>query len=226
MMAWGWKADLLSVFPGGVLESLMTIATFLMLIVYHWLLIRRVRLNPLRTAVGITNHVRVQWVRSVMDGRCDILAVQTLRNGLMAANFLASTAILISLGLLSVAFRPGLFEEISHSLNLAGARSEFLWMFKLMLLVVLFFYAFFNFTLTIRYYNHAGFMINILEVHDPTVTPEGVAGVINQGALHYTLGMRGFYIAVPVGLWLFGPVWMMAGAIVLVWSLNKLDRKA
>ncbi len=225
-MNWKWGTDLLPVFSSGLLESLFAAATFMLLIVYHWILIRRVRRRPLSTAVGITNHVRVQWVRSVMDSKCELLAVQTLRNGLMAANFLASTAILISLGLLSVAFKPGLFQEISHALNLAGARSEILWMFKLMLLVVLFFFAFFNFTLTIRYYNHAGFMINILEAHDPTVTPEGVAEVLNQGALHYTLGMRGFYLAVPVGLWLFGPVWMLAGAIVLVWVLNKLDRTA
>ena len=225
-MTWAWKIDLLPVFQSGLLESLFAVATFVLLLIYHWLLIRRVKRDPLATAVGITNHVRVQWVRSVMDSKCELLAVQTMRNGLMAANFLASTAILISLGLLSVAFKPGLFQEVSHALNLAGARSEILWMFKLMLLVVLFFFAFFNFTLTIRYYNHAGFMINILEAHDPTVTPEGVADVLNHGALHYTLGMRGFYLAVPVGLWLFGPVWMLTGAIVLVWTLSKLDRTA
>ncbi len=225
-MTWAWKTDLLPVFQSGLLESLIAAVTFVLLIVYHWLLIRRVRRHPLQTAMGITNHVRIQWVRSVMDSKCELLAVQTLRNGLMAANFLASTAILISLGLLSVAFKPGLFLEISHALNLVGARSEILWMFKLMLLVVLFFFAFFNFTLTIRYYNHAGFMINILEVHDPTVTPEVVAEVLNQGALHYTLGMRGFYLAVPTGLWLFGPLWMLTGAVVLVWALNKLDHTA
>ncbi len=225
-MTWAWKTDLWPVFQSGLIESLIAAVTFVLLIAYHWLLIRRVRRNPLRTAMGITNHVRVQWVRSVMEAKCDILAVQTLRNGLMAANFLASTSILISLGLLSIAFKPGLFQEISHALNLAGARSEILWMFKLMLLVMLFFFAFFNFTLTIRYYNHAGFMINILETHDPTVTPEGVAEVLNHGALHYTLGMRGFYLAVPMGLWLFGPVWMLTGAVVLVWALNKLDHTA
>jgi uncharacterized membrane protein len=225
-MTWQWKTDLLPVFESGLLESLIAAATFVLLIAYHCFLIRRVRRQPLQTAVGITNHVRIQWVRSVMDGKCEILAVQTLRNNLMAANFLASSAILVALGLLSVAFRPGLFQEISHALNLAGARSEILWMFKLLLLVVLFFYAFFNFTLTIRYYNHAGVMINILEAHDPTVTPEVVAEVLNHGALHYTLGMRGFYLAVPVGLWVFGPLWMLAGAIVMVWVLNKIDRTA
>lgn len=218
--------DLLPVIRSAYLEIGIAALTFLLLLIYHLLLVARVRRHPLQTAVGITNHVRQQWVRSIMQGKNDVLAVQTMRNGVMAANFLASTAILISLGLLSAAFKPGLFQEISHAINLLGTRSETLWMFKLMTLVVLFFFAFFNFTLTIRYYNHAGFMINILEAHDPTVTPEVVAEVLNHGALHYTLGMRGFYLAVPVGLWMFGPLWMLAGAIVMVWVLNKLDRMA
>lgn len=223
-MTWEWKTDLLPVFQSGLLESIIAATTFVLLIAYHWLLIRRVRRQPLRTAVGVTNHVRIQWVRSVMEGKRELLAIQTLRNSLMAANFLASTAMLVSLGLLSVAFKPGLFQEISHALNLAGARSEILWMFKLMLLVVIFFFAFFNFALTIRYYNHAGFMINILESHDPTVTPEVVAEVLNHGAMHYTMGMHGFYLSVPIGLWLFGPLWMLIGAIVTVCVLSKLDR--
>jgi hypothetical protein len=52
----------------------------------------------------------------------------------MAATFLASTAILISLGSVSAAFRPGIFMEVSHALNLLGTKTETLWMFKLMLL--------------------------------------------------------------------------------------------
>lgn len=66
------------------------------------------------------------------------MAVQTLRNKVMAATFLASTAILISLGLFSAAFRPGVFSDISHALNLLGTKTETLWMFKLMLLGILF----------------------------------------------------------------------------------------
>lgn len=221
-----WKIDLLPLIHSHLSESILTATTFLLLLVYHLKLIAKVRHEPLQTAIGITNHVREQWVRSIMQGKSDILAVQTLRNGLMAANFLASTAIIVSLGLLSVAFTPGLFQHIPQALNLAGVRSETLWLFKIMLLVVLFFYAFFNFTLTIRYYSHAGFMINILEAHDPTVTPELVADVLNHGALHNTLGMRGFYLAVPVGLWMFGPLWMLAGTIVLVFVLSRLDRTA
>ncbi|MBT8338424.1 MAG: DUF599 domain-containing protein [Desulfatitalea sp.] len=208
------------------LELGMTAAVFFLIAVYHWRLVKQVRSKPLETAVGITNHVRTQWVRSVMQEENHLLAVQTLRNGLMAANFLASTAILISLGLLSVAFKPGLYNEISQALNLAGMRGETLWMFKLMLLSATFFLAFFNFTLTIRYHNHAGFMISILETHDPTVTPDTVADTLNHGALHYTYGMRAFYLSVPTALWLFGPVWMLCATMVLIWVLQRLDHTA
>ncbi|UCH19530.1 MAG: DUF599 domain-containing protein [Deltaproteobacteria bacterium] len=208
------------------LEIIFSATAILILLIYHVHLVYKVRRVPLTTAVGITNHVRRKWVQSIMQHGRDILAVQTLRNQVMAATFLASTAILISLGLLGVAFRPGVFEGISHALNITGAKNETLWMIKLLVLAVLFFSAFFNFTLSIRYYNHAAMMINIPEAQDPTATPETVSEVLNHGALHYTLGMRGYYLAVPAALWLFGPLWMLFGTVVLVIILYQLDREA
>jgi uncharacterized membrane protein len=209
-----------------IIEPIFVVLSLSSIAAYHLHLVYKVRNQPLTTAVGITNHVRRKWVKNVMAERRDILAVQTLRNQVMAATFLASTAILISLGLLAAAFRPGLFTEISHALNLTGARNETLWLFKLMLLAVLFFAAFFNFTLSIRYFNHAGFMINIVDTGDSIVSPTSVAEVLNHGALHYSLGMRGYYLSVPIVLWLFGPLWMIVGTTILLGILYRLDREA
>ncbi len=207
-------------------ETVLVATTAVIIIAYHTHLYINFRRNPLTTAIGITNHARQMWVNGVMkDGR-DILAVQTLRNQVMAATFLASTALLISLGSFSAAFRPGVFIEVSHALNLLGTKTETLWMFKLMLLGILFFATFFNFTLAIRYYNHVGFMINTFQLNDSTVSAAAVTEVINHGALHYTIGMRGFYLSVPLALWLFGPIWLLAGSVVLVAVLYRLDREA
>ena len=74
--------------------------------------------------------------------------------------------------------------------------------------------------------NHAGFMINTFEQNDETVSAEAVTKVLNHGALHYTIGMRGFYLSVPLALWLFGPIWMLAGSLVLIAVLYRLDREA
>ena len=208
------------------LEILLVAATAVIIISYHMHLYYKVRHEPLTTAIGITNHARHMWVKEVMVDKRDILAVQTLRNQMMAATFLASTSILISLGSFSATFRPGVFSEVSHALNLLGTKTETLWMLKLLLLGILFFFNFFNFTLSIRYYNHAGFMINTFAQNDVTVSALAVTNILNHGALHYTIGMRGIYLSVPMALWLFGPAWMLTGSLVLIPVLFRLDREA
>jgi len=59
---------------------------------YHLHLFIRVRRNPMGTAIGITAYARRLWVKEVMQKKRDILAIQTLRNQVMAATFLASTS--------------------------------------------------------------------------------------------------------------------------------------
>jgi uncharacterized membrane protein len=69
-------------------------------------------------------------------------------------------------------------------------------------------------------------MINIAETVDSIASPSSVAEVLNHGALHYALGMRGYYLSVPIVLWLFGPIWMIVGTTVLLGILYRLDREA
>ena len=195
------------------------------LFIYHLRLYRQVRDNPLTTAIGLTNHARRAWVQIIVDKKRDILAVQTFRNWVMASTFLASTAILISLGLVASAFRTEITSAATQALNVFGHPSETLWIFKLFALSALFFYAFFNFTLSIRYYNHASLLINVPQDLEPASSVDTVTLVLNHGALHYTLGVRGFYLAIPLGLWLFGPIWMLGGSVLIVFVLHRLDRE-
>jgi len=38
--------------------------------------------------------------------------------------------------------------------------------------------------------------------------------------------LRGFYQSVPLALWLFGPIWMLAGSLIVISVLYRLDREA
>jgi uncharacterized membrane protein len=196
-----------------------------LLFFYHFQLYRQVRENPLTTAIGLTNYARRVWVQNIVDKKRDILAVQTFRNWVMASTFLASTAILISLGVVASAFRTEITSSATQALNVFGHPSEGLWIIKLFVLSALFFYAFFNFTLSIRYYNHASLLINVPQDVEPSSNVDAVASILNHGALHYTLGMRGFYLAIPLGLWLFGPLGMLGGSVLIVFILYRLDRE-
>jgi uncharacterized membrane protein len=205
------------------LEFYLTSASFLILIIYHVRLVYLVRRHPLTTSIGVTNHLRGHWVESVMADKRDILAVQTLRNWVMASSFLASTAILICLGIISVATSPEKMAEITPTLSELVREHRVLWLFKLMTIIVDFFVTFFNFTMAIRYFNHVNFMINVPSTLAHKITPDYVAGILNHATFHYTAGMRGYYIGVLLVLWLFGPLWMLLGAIILIAVLYRLD---
>jgi hypothetical protein len=116
-----------------------------LLFVYHLRLNRQVRVTPLTTGNGLTNHDRRVWVQNIVDQKRDILAVQTFRNWVMASTFLASTAILISLGLVASAFRTKITSSATHALNVFGHPSETLWIIKLFVLSAHFFLRVFQF---------------------------------------------------------------------------------
>jgi uncharacterized membrane protein len=207
-------------------EIFLAVPAFLILVIYHAHWFYLIRRKPMSTAVGLTNHLRGRWVAHIMgDGR-DILAVQTLRNWVMASSFLASTGILICLGLLSLAASPAKMAEITPGLQELVREHRALWLFKLMVLIIDFFFIFFSFCLAIRYFNHVNFMINVPSALSDQVTPEYVTIILNRGMMHYTLGMRGYYFSVLLFLWLFGPIWMLIGTVILTIILYHLDRQA
>ena len=206
-----------------VFEFLLVAAALGSLVAYHVFLIHEVRHSPEKTAIGHANRSRRLWVKSAIDERRDILAVQTLRNWNMAASFLASTAVLLTIGLLSFLLGPGQIPAMLNKLNFFGSTDETLFTFKTLLLVLCFLAAFFNFSLSLRYLNHVAVDIGIPVPSAGEQAPEIVTSLFHRGAAHYTLGMRAYYIAIPVTLWFFGPIWMLVAAIVLIIVLYRLD---
>ena len=198
----------------------------LLLVVYHVHLYRKMRRDPLSTSLGLARRTRALWVQAIMRGGKDILAIQTLRNWTMAATFLASASILIGLGVFNLAVTADKQGELSQLLSHLGSGHPGLWLGKLILLGADFLFAFFNFTLAVRYFNHTGFMINLPADATTEISVEDVTDILDRGGTHYTLGMRGYYLAIPLALWLFGPLWLLAGTLLLVASLYRIDRGA
>ena len=188
----------------------------------HW---RTTRHDPLFTVQGINAEARRLWVASVMRDRRDILAVQTLRNSTMAATFLASTAVLLVIGTLSLAERGNDFEHAMHALNVAGQVDPALWLIKLLCLVIDLCVAFFSFTLAVRKFNHVGYLLNVpTEPVHPVITPRYVADFLHRAAQHYSMGMRAYYFTVPLLFWLFDPHLLAISTLVMLFFLYRIDR--
>lgn len=190
---------------------------------YYLWLANEVRHHPLRTIVGYSALKRREWVRSVMTERRDILAVQTMRNWSTAASFLATTAILIATGALHFVATIPQQPDLLHQLNFLGSSSPTLTTAKLLALVSTLLAAFFNFAVAIRYYNHVSIEINVRQAEKEEDDIVTVQRLLDRGGLHYTVGMRCFYLAVPLALWLFGALWLLLGSVVLCAALYLMD---
>ncbi|CAI9777506.1 unnamed protein product [Fraxinus pennsylvanica] len=69
-----------------------------LMVTYHIWLLHQILKHPNRTVIGINAINRRLWVRAMMEdtSKNGVLAVQTLRNNIMASTLLASTAIMLS----------------------------------------------------------------------------------------------------------------------------------
>ena len=212
--------ELLDLMPKPLVEVVIIVGCITLLGSYHLRLLRRLRNRPKTTAMGRHRLVRLSWLKLEKKDR-ELVIVQAMRNLIMSASFMASTAVLLAVGFLGGAFTTSsdMLSQFANSLNFFGIESQLLLLLKVLILILIFFVAFFNFSLAIRSFGYIGLMSNLPDKNiEHELTEE-----MEKGALHYALGMRGFYLSIPFILWLFGPLWMLFGSIVLVLVLRKVD---
>ena len=187
----------------------------------HW----RTRRDPASSAQDIILAARTAWVESVMRERRDILAVQTLRNSTMSASFMASTAILLIIGVLTLSAQGDKLSGTWHALNFLGHFSAEMWLFKLLVVLFDLLFGFFAFSMSIRLFHHIGYLINVPMTQTPAcVEPSYVVAQLNRAGIFYRIGMRAYYFTVPLLFWLFGPLWMGGATLLLIFFLYHLDR--
>ena len=178
--------------------------------------------KPRRSAFGRHKLMRRGWIERACRENNDIVIIQNFRNWIMAATFLASTAILFVLGLLSMIFSLDKISTSAYLLNFFGSQSEQLLLFKVLLITLVFLAAFFSFSLCLRSMTHASFMTGLGPEH--VMGPRGAIGELERGALFYMIGIRCYYLAMPLALWFFGPSWMALGTLGLLSVLWKIDQ--
>ena len=201
-------------------ELLLFAAAIGLLAVYRAKHIARERLDPSVSARKVHDRVRADWVAAMTGSAGNgILAVQTLRNSVMAASFLASTAALALAGTMAFASEVDRLSAGWHAAHGLPMASE-LFPLKVFLLMGTFFCAFLLCSLSIRLYNHASYAVALPERGDV------VLRYVNRAGHLYGNGLRVFYLAFPVVAWLFDATMMllaMAGVLWIRWQLDKAE---
>lgn len=198
-------------------ELALLAASLGLLAIYRAMHARRARLDPSISTRMVHDRIRGDWV-AMMSGSVErgILAVQTLRNSVMAASFMASTAALALAGTLGFASEADKLAAVWHR-DHAIAMASALFPLKVFLLLGAFFGSFLLFSLSVRLYNHAGYAIV------QAGSADAVTRYINRGGRLYGDGLRTFYMAFPIVAWLFDATMMLAATIGVLWIRWHLD---
>ncbi|KAK1695083.1 hypothetical protein QYE76_011780 [Lolium multiflorum] len=209
---------------------------------YHLWLLLRIRRRPATTVIGINAINRRIWVRHIMEdpsGKHAVLAVQTMRNSIMASSVLATVAITLSslvAALMASGAAHGLLSGTAAALNnsdnnnkniVVGAAGVAALSAKFLAILVCFLVAFLLSVQSIRYYSHTGILVNVpIQSHrlrHPGLAVDYVTSTLNRGSYFWSLGVRAFYFSCPMFLWLFGPIPMFVACVAMVCSLYFLD---
>jgi uncharacterized membrane protein len=198
----------------------------LLVAAYYIFLRAKVKRNPTYTIHGVNEIARRLWVANIVANPSkDIMAVQTLRNFIMGASLMATTATFLMVGTLTLSGQAENISRSWHVLNVVGTHAAELWIIKVMCLLLDFIVAFFAFAMAVRLINHVVFMLNILERDSHhALSPAGVARRLNRAGNMFAIGMRAFFFAVPLVFWLFGPILLVVATVGLVFALHRLDR--
>jgi uncharacterized membrane protein len=192
------------------------------ILIYYLLLINKKR-NPAHINVHTFNaKIRKQWVHKIMgNDSLSIVAIQTLRNSVIAANFMASTSILLIMGALNLGDKTKQLALLLPFENIDSVSYPEIWQLKLGLLLLNLAFAFYCFSMATRFFNHVGYMIS-LPIDNYLITQ--TCAYLNKAGSYYSSGIRTFFFSIPIILWFFSPYFLILGTLILVAWLVILNK--
>lgn len=167
------------------------------------------------------DHFRRVWMRRTITRENRIVDTAIVQNLYQGNNFLASTSILVLGGLAALLGASTHAVSIVASLPLAQASSERGFEVKIMLMIVIFVYAFFKFTWAMRQFNFLSLMIGTAPSKNDAAAE--IDAFVARGASLASLagensnrGLRAFYFAMAAMSWFLHPVLFMAASAMVV----------
>ncbi|KAG2271565.1 hypothetical protein Bca52824_066120 [Brassica carinata] len=209
------------------LDLVLVPAGLAVMVAYHVWLGYTIIHRPKLTAISLNAESRRLWVFAMMDVRFSlllfffryntrsdengVLAVQTIRNNIMASTVLATTAITLC-SIIGVFVSSNSPSESTASPMIYGNKSPLLATIKNFSILICFLMAFLCNVQSIRYYAHVSFL-----------HCEYVARNLNRALYFWFLGLRAFYFSFPLFLWNFGPIPMFVCCCMMSSILYFLD---
>lgn len=176
------------------------------------------RLNLVR----IMDDMRTRWMHQILKRENRIADASLLGNLLRSISFFASTCILILLGLVTVLGAQNQSSQIIHAIPFVMGFTPFMFELKISILVMIFVYAFFKLTWSMRQYNYTCILVGAAPQphelkHQHKAFADRAGKLIGSAGRHFNLGLRAYYFGLAVVSWFVnGLIFMAITSLIVV----------
>lgn len=175
--------------------------------------------------LSVTNHYRHLWMRQAQlrqQRPLDAIIVQNLST---APSFFASTSLIIIGAVLAMLSSNSEVAHLFSELPFSEATPLMVFNFKVAVLLVIFVFAFFRFSWSIRQYTFANLLIGsipdtpdtVVEGYNSDVYAKKTGRLLGLAAEAFNAGIRSYYFSFAAICWFFSPLaFALASTLVAV----------
>jgi len=174
------------------------------------------------------NQVRKEWGIEITKRDNRIMDSQVISGLIRKETFFASTTMLILASSLAL---MGVGDEVLHlfqNIPFAQKTTKILWELKVLVLIIIFMFAFFKFTWSIRQHSYCATLLGSFPSANQSETQKAkdkakkLAELSSLAASQFNNGLRAYYFALAALSWFYHP---LAFIIATTWVVSILYRR-
>lgn len=176
----------------------------------------------------VMDQMRCRWMHQILKRESRIADASLVGNLLRSISFFANTSIFILIGLVTVLGYKEDAIDMLKDIPFAVQPSPFMWELKIFVLAIIFIYAFFKFTWSLRQYNYCCILVGaapmpdeMVEKHEEYARKAGQ--VIANAGKHFNMGMRAYYFGLATISWFLHPLLFMALTAMVIYITYRRE---
>ncbi len=180
------------------------------------------------TLMSVMHRYRLQWMQEMLQREVRIVDSNIVMILARSATFLASTTIFILAGLLAVLGTMDTAMQVVGALRYAVQSTREVWELKLFALLLVFIYAFFKFTWSMRHFNYLSIMIGAAPSSEKLPAwgsrfAERAARVSSNATNTFNRGLRAYYFGLAFLAWFLHPLAFIVATTLVVGVLYRRE---
>ncbi|MCW8884561.1 MAG: DUF599 family protein [Motiliproteus sp.] len=185
-------------------------------------LFAQIRARTTPCLANVLHLYRVDWMRRMLDRDVRIADISAVANLERSVAFFASSTILILAGLVTALGASDKIVTVVSDVPILAETSKLEWEIKLLVIIVVFIYAFFKFTWSLRQYGFCAVLIGSAPMPEDGASEmelkafiERSSKMISMAANNFNFGLRSYYFSMALLAWFINS-WCFIGFSTIV----------